>query len=64
MPDGGATGASAAGATLPGVGSHGVFAANSCFTDPRIKTMMVKTPSTVPKGIKAQTTPAMTRQNR
>jgi hypothetical protein len=41
-----------------------LLAANSCFTDSRIKTMIVKTPSTVPKGIKRQSTPAMTRQNK
>ena len=35
---------------------------NSCFTESRTSTMMVKTPRTVPTGMKMHSTPAITRQ--
>ncbi len=38
-------------------------AEKSGFTDSRIRVMMVKTPSTVPKGMNRHSTPAITRQN-
>ena len=40
-----------------------VVCSNSAFTDGRIRTMIVNTPSTVPKGMNTQAIQAKTRQN-
>lgn len=36
---------------------------NAAFTDGRIRTMMAKTPSTVPNGVNMHSVPATTKQN-
>ena len=51
---------------LPGRAAlaRGAWAVNNRFTDSRVNTMIVKTPSTVPNGMKTHSTPPMTRQNK
>jgi hypothetical protein len=42
---------------------HNGFGVNKALTDWRIRTMTVKAPRTVPKGMKTHSTQAMTKQN-
>ena len=46
------------------LGFKGSLFAKSCLTGSLISTMIVKTPSTVPKGMNMHSTPAITRQNK